>query len=213
MSSRLAEPTPLVLELSAGERLWAPPVLQALSAIARRTSPLARVIARRRPTCAARRRAALGRQPCVQRLLAACWYPLGAVPELAKRQLASRSGRAAWLARFALGAAWSLRGAAWSLRGRPFEEADQVADGVVTVARVAKRKLVVDFVVVAASVAGFRQIAGSLEVGDDLCRGSFRDADGGGDVPEPCSGVGGDAFQHVRVVGHEPPKMLGVSGS
>jgi hypothetical protein len=116
------------------------------------------------------------------------------------------------LAALALGAAWSPRGAAWSLRSRPFEEADQIANGVVTVEGVAKRKFVVDFVVVAASVAGFRQIAGSLELGDDLCRGSFRDADGGGDVSEPHSGVGDDAFQHVRVVSHEPPKMIGVSG-
>ena len=99
------------------------------------------------------------------------------------------------------------------LRGRPFEEADQVANGVVTVAGVAKRKFVVDFVVVAASVAGFRQIPGSLELGDDLCRGSFRDTDGGGDVSEPRSGVGRDAFQNVRVVGHEPPKMVSISGS
>ena len=112
----------------------------------------------------------------------------------------------------ALGAAWSLRGT-WSLNGRPFEEADQVANGVVTVEGVTKRKFVVDFVVVTASVAGFRQIPGSLELGDDLCRGSFRDTDGGGDVSEPRSGVGRDAFQNVRVVGHEPPKMVSISGS
>ena len=100
-----------------------------------------------------------------------------------------------------------------ALRSRSFEEADQVANGVVAMEGVAERKFVVDFVVVTASVAGFRQIAGLLELVDDLGRGSFRDADGGGDVSEPRGGVGRDAFQHVRMVGHEPPKMLVISGS
>ena len=77
----------------------------------------------------------------------------------------------------------------------------------------AQREFVVDFVVVSASVAGLGQVAGSLEVADDLGRGSFRDADGGGDVSKPRGGVGGDAFKHVRMVGHEPPKMISLPGS
>lgn len=124
----------------------------------------------------------------------------------------SGSERRSW-SRFALGAARSPQGAACSFRGRPFEEADQVADGVVAVLGVAQRKLVVDYVVVAAPVAGLGQIAGSLEIADDLRRGSFRDADGGGDVSEPRRGVGDDAFEHVRMVGHEPPKMISLSGT
>jgi hypothetical protein len=78
---------------------------------------------------------------------------------------------------------------------------------------VAKWKLIVELVAVATSVAGFRQIAGSLELADDLCRGSFRDADGGGDVSEPHSGVGGDALEYVGMVGHEPPRMASLSGT
>src|SRR5918994_6748585 len=112
-----------------------------------------------------------------------------------------------------LGAAWSFRGAAWSLRGWRFEEADQVANRVVTVEGVTKWKLVVDVVAVAASVADFRQIAGSLELVHDLCRGSFRDADGGGDVAQAQGGLSGDALEHVRMVGHEPPRMISLCGT
>ena len=110
-----------------------------------------------------------------------------------------------------LGAAWFLRGAAWSLRSWPFEEADQVANGVVAVLGVAQRKLVVNFVAVATSVAGLGEIAGSLELADDLRRGSLRDADGDGNVTEAHDGIRRDAFQHVRVVRHEPPRVISIS--
>ena len=62
------------------------------------------------------------------------------------------------------------------------DKADQVADRVVPMSRVAEREFVVDCVGVAASVARRREIAGLLEVVDDLHCGSFGDADGGGDV-------------------------------
>jgi hypothetical protein len=101
--------------------------------------------------------------------------------------------------------------AAGSGRGTVFEEPDQVADRVVAVPRVAKRKLVVHFVMVPASVTGLGQVAGLLEVIDDLGRRSFGDADGDGDVSEASGRVRGDAFEDVRVVGDEPPKMVCLS--
>jgi hypothetical protein len=93
------------------------------------------------------------------------------------------------------------------------EEADEITNRVVTMAGVAKRKLAVNFVTVAASIAGLRQVAGSLEVTHDLRRRSFGDPDDSGDVSKACIRVGGDAFEHVRVVGHEPPKMVAFSGT
>jgi hypothetical protein len=47
---------------------------------------------------------------------------------------------------------------------------------------VAEGELVMDFVAVAASVACLREVAGLLEVVDDLRGCSFGDADGGCDV-------------------------------
>jgi hypothetical protein len=79
------------------------------------------------------------------------------------------------------------------------------------VLRVAKRKLVVDFVMVPAAVAGFAQVAGSLQIANDLRCGSFGDADSDGDVSKSCGRVGGDAFEHVSVVRYEPPEMVVLS--
>jgi hypothetical protein len=62
------------------------------------------------------------------------------------------------------------------------QETDQFADGVVAVLWVAERELVVDRVVIATSDAGLGQVAGLLELVDDLPDRSFGDADGGGDV-------------------------------
>ena len=77
--------------------------------------------------------------------------------------------------------------------------------------RVAKRKLAVDLVTVPASVAGFGQVAGVLQVSHDLRGGSLCDADALGDVSEPRARIGGNALEHVRVVGHEPPEMVAFS--
>ena len=104
--------------------------------------------------------------------------------------------------RFPLGA-----GAGSSFR-RSFEKADQVANPVVPMLGVAKRKLVVDLVDVAASVAALRQVPGLLEVADDLRRCSFGDVNGEGDVSEPHVRIAGDARQHVPVIGDEAPGVL-----
>jgi hypothetical protein len=95
--------------------------------------------------------------------------------------------------------------AAWLCLGRALEEPDEFAGGVVAMERVAEREVAVDVVLVAASDAGLGQIAGVLELADDLRHRSFGDADGGGDVSHAYAGVGGDARQHMPVVGDEPP--------
>ena len=99
-----------------------------------------------------------------------------------------------------------------SSASRPLEEADQLTDGVVAVHGMPKGKVVVDFVRIPAAVARLRQVAGLLEIFDELSGRSFRDADGFRYVPEPCSGVGGDARERVRVVGDERPNMVTSTG-
>jgi hypothetical protein len=97
-------------------------------------------------------------------------------------------------------------------RRRPLEEADEFTDGVVAVQRVAKWKFVVDLVLVAASVARLGQVAGLLEIPDELGGGSFRDAEGLRDVSEARGGIGGKADEHVCVVGDEGPNMITITG-
>ena len=77
----------------------------------------------------------------------------------------------------------------------------------------AKRELVVDFVLIAASVACLRQVAGALEILDQLSGRSFGDAYGLRDVSETCTGISGDAYEHVRVVGDEGPIMVTITGN
>ena len=74
-----------------------------------------------------------------------------------------------------------------------------------------KRKVVVEFVSVAPSLARLRQIAGLFEVADDLGRSSLRDPYGRRDVSQSDRGLNGDALEHVRVVGDEPPLMVAFS--
>jgi hypothetical protein len=93
------------------------------------------------------------------------------------------------------------------------EEADQLTDGVVAVLGMAKGKFVVDFVLIAASGARLCQVAGSLEIPDQLRGGSFGHADGLRDVSEARARVGGDAHEHVRVVGDEAPNMILFTGN
>jgi hypothetical protein len=92
--------------------------------------------------------------------------------------------------------------------GRRLEESDQLTDGVVAVLRVAEWEFAVHFVLVAASDAGLGQVAGLLQLADDLPDGSFGDADGGCDVPQASPRVVRDAREHVRVVGDEPPPVI-----
>jgi len=91
------------------------------------------------------------------------------------------------------------------------EESDQFADGVVAVLWVAERELAVDLVLVATSDTGLGQVAGLLELVDDLSDRSLGDADGGGDVSQARAGVGGDAGEHMPVVGDEPPQVVVIS--
>jgi hypothetical protein len=103
-----------------------------------------------------------------------------------------------------------------SVSGRWLEEADQFADGAVLVVGVAERELVMDLVLVAAPVAGLGHVAGLFELVDDVGRRAFGYADVGGDVSHPERGVGGDAREHMGVVGDEPPEVVvarAISGS
>jgi len=102
----------------------------------------------------------------------------------------------------------SLGEALGRVASRPLEEADQLPDGVMAMLRVAKRKLAVDLVPVVSPHARLGQVAGLLEVLDDLRRRALCDPDGCGDVPKPRAGVRGDALEHVSVVGHETPSMI-----
>jgi pimeloyl-ACP methyl ester carboxylesterase len=72
----------------------------------------------------------------------------------------------------------------------------------------AERQFPVDFVVVAASVAGLRQVARLLEVVDDVRRRSFSNPHADGDVSEPRAGIGGDdvpAPQAARMAATQRP--------
>lgn len=89
-----------------------------------------------------------------------------------------------------------------------FEKPDQVADGVVAVLWVTKRKVRVQLVAVAASFAGPRQVARLLEIVDDRRCRSFGDAYGGGDVSQSCRRICGEALEDVSVVCHESPEMI-----
>jgi hypothetical protein len=93
---------------------------------------------------------------------------------------------------------------------RGLEEADQFADGVVAVVGMAKRKLAMDLVLVAATGARLREVAGLLQVIDDLRHRPLGDPDRGGDVPETRGGIRGYAGEHVSVVRHEPPRTIAV---
>jgi hypothetical protein len=77
-----------------------------------------------------------------------------------------------------------------------------------SVLRMTKRELTVNLIAIATSLVPLRQIPRLLEVADDRRRRSFGDANRGGDVSDPSVRIRGDALEHVRVVRHEPPKMI-----
>jgi len=65
---------------------------------------------------------------------------------------------------------------------------------------------------VAAAVARLREVAGLLEVGDELCCGAVSDSNGHGDVSEAGFWFGGEVGEHARVVGDEAPAAIEVVG-
>jgi hypothetical protein len=95
----------------------------------------------------------------------------------------------------------------WRAR-RPFEELDELADGVAPVERMPQRELVVDVVLVASADPRPGQVTGLDKVVDDHCCRAFGDADGRSDVAKPHRRFAGDALQDVCVVGQEPPGMI-----
>jgi len=90
------------------------------------------------------------------------------------------------------------------------KKADQVADGAVPISRVAKRQARINLISVATSVACLREIARCDKVGDDIGGRPLRDPHTDSDVAEPSRRVDIYAFEHVRMVGHEPPAVLNV---
>lgn len=80
---------------------------------------------------------------------------------------------------------------------RRFEQADQRADGVVTMLWMAERQLFVHLVHVAASIAGLREVPGSHQIVDDLGHSSLGDADGAGDVSQTSRTVATLAMQDL----------------
>lgn len=76
-----------------------------------------------------------------------------------------------------------------------------------------KGELVVDNIVIAASAPRLCQVAGLLEVVDQLSGSAFSDADGLRDVSETRTGIDREAYEHVRVVGDEDPRMVVITGN
>jgi hypothetical protein len=68
---------------------------------------------------------------------------------------------------------------------------------VVAVPGVPERQVLVHFVAVAASFTALAQVAGPLEVADDLGSRALGDSEGLRDVPETHSRVGGNHLEHV----------------
>jgi hypothetical protein len=63
----------------------------------------------------------------------------------------------------------------------------------------------VDGVVVASSYLRLCQVAGRLELAEDLYRGALGDPDQVGDVADPQFRVAGEAREYVEVVGQKHP--------
>jgi len=95
-----------------------------------------------------------------------------------------------------------------SLRRGCLEKPNQLTNRVMAMVGMAKRELVVKLVPVPASFPRLREVAGFLEVGDDVRRAPLGDSDDGGNVFEPQGRVRGDTREHVRVVGDEAPHMV-----
>jgi hypothetical protein len=91
------------------------------------------------------------------------------------------------------------------------KEANQLADRVVAVLGMPKRELTVELVFVAASVTRFREVAGLLEVSDDLRCAALGDSDRGGYVFESHRWVLCDAREHVGVVRDKAPYMVWIT--
>ena len=97
--------------------------------------------------------------------------------------------------------------------GRRLQESDELADGVMSVPWVPEGKVEVDVVMVAPPHARPREVAGLLELVDDLGGGALGDPDVIGDVSKSSVVVGRDGGEDLRVIGHESPRMIAVFGT
>src|SRR3954454_24029622 len=135
---------------------------------------------------------------------------------IAKRSAASTTGvRAALTCSLRLRAAKTVRrrrSSEPSVRTRPracrlLKEADQLSDRTVAMLRGAQRKIQVNLVPVTAAVAALRDVAGLLELPEDVRCSPLGYADRLRDVLHPDGRLGGDALEDVRMVGQIAERM------
>lgn len=84
---------------------------------------------------------------------------------------------------------------------------------MVAVPRVAEWQLLVDLIMVAAAITALGQVAGTLEVGDDLSCRSLRDPDGLGDIAEAGRRIARDHLEGVGVVRYESERVVLFAGN
>jgi hypothetical protein len=101
----------------------------------------------------------------------------------------------------------------WLLLERLLEQEEQLPDRHRWESRQQHFLFAADLVAVPTSDAGLGQVAGFLEVVDDLSGRSFGDPDAVGDVSQACIRVGGDVGENVAVVGDQTPTRMGISGT
>jgi hypothetical protein len=96
---------------------------------------------------------------------------------------------------------------------RTLEEFQQVADRGMGVRGMTQRELIVHFVDVPTPVTDLGQVAGLLELADDVRDRSLRDPDRLCDVPQASVWVSGDTLEYVGVIRHEAERVRAISGS
>ena len=101
--------------------------------------------------------------------------------------------------------------AEWLLVGRLQEQCEQLSDRHRRESRQPYFRFAPDLIPVATSHAGPGQVAGLLELVDDLDRRSFSDPDAFGDVSQTHIRVGRDAGKNVAVVGEQTPTRRRIS--
>jgi hypothetical protein len=91
---------------------------------------------------------------------------------------------------------------------RPADRAQELADAMGLLQRMAKRAVRIDLVVIPPPPPSAPEVARLDQVGDDRLGGPFGDADLVGDVATAYGGIVGDAHHDVAVIGEERPAWL-----
>ena len=91
------------------------------------------------------------------------------------------------------------------------KQVEQPADVAAVLGCVAEhRRIAIDHVAVAASVALSFDVASFDEIGQDSLRGAERDPDLVGDIAQANLGIASDTQQDLRVIGDELPALAGL---